>query len=130
MFTQLKVALIRKMAHKRLGKDIAPLETIATHPDFLVAYAQFSQALDKTNLVSAKLKKLAQIRAASCWNAHFELTSTRPAAGARESVMTRSGALTGTRKVTCSTVMRNSSWSWPTPSRQLRRRCRRIYASD
>jgi hypothetical protein len=64
MFKQLKVNIIRKFARKRLGRDIAPLVTIATHPDFLIAYAQFSQALDKVNLVPAKLKVLGQIRAA------------------------------------------------------------------
>jgi len=56
--------MIRRMARKRLGKDIAPLDAMATHPDVLIPYAQFSQALDKPRLVSAKLKKLAQIRAA------------------------------------------------------------------
>ena len=64
MLNNLKVALIRRFARKRLGKDIAPLETLATHPDVLIPYTQFSLALDKTHLVSAKLKKLAQIRAA------------------------------------------------------------------
>ena len=64
MFKKLKVNIIRKFARKRLGKDIAPLETIATHPDFMIAYARFSQALDKVNLVPAKLKVLGQIRAA------------------------------------------------------------------
>jgi hypothetical protein len=64
MFTKLKVGIIRRMARKRLGKDIAPLETLATHPDVLVPYAKFGLALDKVNLVSAKLKRLGQIRAA------------------------------------------------------------------
>jgi hypothetical protein len=64
MFTRLKVALIRKMARKRLGKDIAPLNTVATHPDVLIPYTRFSLALDQTNLVPAKLKALGQIRAA------------------------------------------------------------------
>lgn len=64
MFTKFKVALIRRFARKRLGKDIAPLATVATHPDFLVAYAQFSQALEKTHLVPTRLKVLGQIRAA------------------------------------------------------------------
>jgi hypothetical protein len=64
MFTRLKVAVIRRMARKRLGREIAPLATMATHPGVLVPYAQYGQALDKTNLVSAKLKRLGQIRAA------------------------------------------------------------------
>jgi hypothetical protein len=64
MFKQIKVALIRRFARKRLGKDIVPLSTIATHPDVLIAYGQFSMAVDKTNLVPAKLKALGQIRAA------------------------------------------------------------------
>ncbi len=64
MFSRLKVALIRKLARKRLGKDIAPLSTLATHPDVLVPYTRFSLALDKINLVPAKLKVLGQIRAA------------------------------------------------------------------
>jgi hypothetical protein len=64
MLKNLKVALIRRFARKRLGKDIAPLATIATHPDVLIPYTQFSMALDKTSLVPRKLKVLAQIRAA------------------------------------------------------------------
>lgn len=64
MLKGLKVALIRRFARKRLGKDIAPLTTVARHPDYLIAYAQFSQALEKTGLVPAKLKVLGQIRAA------------------------------------------------------------------
>jgi hypothetical protein len=64
MLKKLKVALIRRFARKRLGKDIAPLETLATHPDVLIPYTQFSVALDKTKLVERKLKVLGQIRAA------------------------------------------------------------------
>jgi hypothetical protein len=64
MFKSLQVSLIRRFARKRLGKDIAPLQTLATHPDFLIAYAKFSQALEKTSLVPHKLKVLGQIRAA------------------------------------------------------------------
>ncbi|HEX5433673.1 MAG TPA: hypothetical protein VFY05_05510 [Candidatus Angelobacter sp.] len=64
MLKGLKVALIRRFARKRLGRDIAPLNTVATHPDYLIAYAQFSQALEKTALVPGKLKVLGQIRAA------------------------------------------------------------------
>ena len=64
MLKKLKVALIRRFARKRLGKEIAPLETLATHPDVLIPYTQFSVALDKTNLVERKLKVLGQIRAA------------------------------------------------------------------
>lgn len=64
MFKKLQVSLIRKLARKRLGKDIAPLNAIRTHPDVLIAYAKFGVALDKTNLVPAKLKVLGQIRAA------------------------------------------------------------------
>jgi hypothetical protein len=64
MFKGLQVALIRRFARKRLGKDIAPLNIIATHPDFLIAYAKFGMALDKTRLVPHALKVLGQIRAA------------------------------------------------------------------
>jgi hypothetical protein len=64
MLKKLKVALIRRFARKRLGKDIAPLETLATHPDVLIPYTQFSVALDKAKLVERKLKVLGQIRAA------------------------------------------------------------------
>ena len=64
MFKALQVALIRRFARKRLGKDIAPLNTLTTHPDFVIAYAKFSMALEKTNLVSHRLKVLGQIRAA------------------------------------------------------------------
>jgi hypothetical protein len=64
MFSRLQVALIRRFARRRLKKDIAPLDTLATHPDVLIPYTRFNLALDKTNLVSAKLKKLGQIRAA------------------------------------------------------------------
>jgi len=64
MFTNLKVALIRRFARKRLGKDIAPLQTLASHPDVLIPYTKFSMALDKTHEVPAKLKVLGQVRAA------------------------------------------------------------------
>ncbi len=64
MFTQLRVALIRRFAKKRLGKEIAPLATLATHPGVIIPYANFGLALDKTTLVPAKLKVLGQIRAA------------------------------------------------------------------
>jgi hypothetical protein len=64
MFKKLQVSLIRKFARKQLGKNIAPLETIATHPDVLIPYAKFTMAMEKTNLVPAKLKVLGQIRAA------------------------------------------------------------------
>jgi hypothetical protein len=64
MLKTLQVALIRRLARKRLGRDIAPLNTVATHPDFFIAYAKFSQALEKTNLVPTPLKVLGQIRAA------------------------------------------------------------------
>ena len=64
MLSGLKVALIRRFARKTLKKDIAPLDTLATHPDVLIPYTRFSLALEKTHLVSAKLKKLAQIRVA------------------------------------------------------------------
>jgi hypothetical protein len=64
MFNSLKVAIIRRMARKRLGRDIAPLQTYASHPGVVVPYAQFSLALDKTRLVPRQLKVLAQIRAA------------------------------------------------------------------
>lgn len=64
MFSLLQVALIRRFARRRLKKDIAPLDTLATHPDVLIPYTRFSLALDKTNLVSGKLKRLGQIRAA------------------------------------------------------------------
>ena len=49
MFDRFMVGMIRRMARKRLGKDIAPLQTIATHPGVLVPYAKFNQALNETN---------------------------------------------------------------------------------
>ncbi len=64
MLQKLKVAIIRRMARKRLGKDIAPLATYASHPAVMVPYAEFSLALEKTSLVPRRLKILAQIRAA------------------------------------------------------------------
>ena len=64
MLDKLQVALIRRFARKQLKKDIAPLNTLATHPAVLIPYTRFSLALDKTSLVAAKLKRLAQIRAA------------------------------------------------------------------
>jgi hypothetical protein len=64
MLKKLKVAAIRKFARKRLGRDIAPLQTLASHPDVLIPYTNFGLALDKTNLVPSKLKVLGQIRAA------------------------------------------------------------------
>jgi hypothetical protein len=64
MFDRLMTALIRKMARKNLGKDIAPLKTLETHPGVLVPYARFNEALNKTNLLPSKLKVLGQVRAA------------------------------------------------------------------
>jgi hypothetical protein len=64
MFNSLKVALIRRFARKRLGKDIAPLQTYATHPEVVIPYTQFSMAMERTKLVPRKLKVLGQIRAA------------------------------------------------------------------
>jgi len=64
MFTKLQVAIIRRFARKHLGKDIAPINTVATHPGVLIPYTKFSLSLDKTNLVPAKLKVLGQLRAA------------------------------------------------------------------
>lgn len=64
MFERFKVGLIKRFARKRLGKDIAPLKTLETHPGILIPYAHYSRALDKTNLLPAKLKVLAQVRAA------------------------------------------------------------------
>jgi hypothetical protein len=64
MFQKLMVSVIRRMARKRLGRDIAPMETLATHPAVFVPYARFSQALEKTSLVPSRLKVLGQIRAA------------------------------------------------------------------
>lgn len=64
MLNRWMVALIKRMARKNLGKDIAPLETLATHPGVLVPYARFNEALRKTNLLPARLKVLGQVRAA------------------------------------------------------------------
>ena len=64
MFTKLKVATILRFARKKLGRDIAPLKAIASHPGILIPYSKFSLGLDKANLVSAKLKALGQLRAA------------------------------------------------------------------
>jgi hypothetical protein len=64
MFSRFMVAMVRRFARKSLGKDIAPLDTLATHPGVLVPYARFSMALEKTNLVSSRLKVLGQVRAA------------------------------------------------------------------
>jgi hypothetical protein len=64
MFEQFKVAMIKRFARKRLGKDIAPLTTLETHPGVLIPYTRYSMALDKTNLLPSKLKVLAQVRAA------------------------------------------------------------------
>lgn len=64
MFDRLKIAMIRRFARKRWGKDIAPLKTLETHPGVLIPYRRYSMALDKTNLLPSKLKVLAQVRAA------------------------------------------------------------------
>jgi hypothetical protein len=64
VLNRLMIALIRRMARKNLGKDIAPLKTLEAHPGVLVPYARFNEALRKTNLLLSKLKVLAQVRAA------------------------------------------------------------------
>ena len=64
MLDRLKIALIRKMARKRMGKVIAPLRNLEAHPGVLIPYARFNVALAKTSLVPHKLKVLGQVRAA------------------------------------------------------------------
>lgn len=64
MFERFKVGLIQYFARKRLGKVIAPLKTLESHPGVLIPYTRYSMALDKTNLVPSKLKVLGQVRAA------------------------------------------------------------------
>lgn len=64
MFDRLMIALIRRMARKNLGRVIAPLKTLETHPGVFLACVRFDEALRKTNLVPAKLKVLGQVRAA------------------------------------------------------------------
>jgi len=64
MFDRFNIAMIKRFARKRLGRDIAPLKTLETHPGVLIPYTRYSVALDKTNLLPAKLKVLAQVRAA------------------------------------------------------------------
>ncbi|MGH9569169.1 MAG: hypothetical protein ACRD4F_06000 [Candidatus Angelobacter sp.] len=63
MFKNFQIAVIRKLARKRLGKDIAPIETAASNPDVFIPYTKFGQALEKTRLLPHQLKMLAQIRA-------------------------------------------------------------------
>ena len=64
MFTKWMVPYIRRIAKKRLGRDIAPLRTMSSHPDVMVPYVRFSSALENARLVPARLKALAQIRVA------------------------------------------------------------------
>lgn len=64
MFDRWMVSLIKKMARKHLGKDIAPLHTLESHPGVLIPYARFNEALSKTKLVPNRLKVLAQLRVA------------------------------------------------------------------
>ena len=58
MFEQLRIVLIKRFARKRLGKDIAPIKTLETHPGVLVPYSQFNQALNKTNLLDSRTRAL------------------------------------------------------------------------
>lgn len=64
MFNRLKIALIKRIVRKNLGKVIAPLETMESHPGVMIPYVRFNQALAQTSLVSHKLKVLGQVRAA------------------------------------------------------------------
>lgn len=64
MFDRFMVALIKRMARKHLGKDIAPLQILESHPGVLIPYARLNKALSKTDLVPNKLKVLAQVRVA------------------------------------------------------------------
>jgi hypothetical protein len=64
MFERLQIGLIKRGFRKFLGKDIAPLKTLEAHPGVLIPYVRYTRALDKTKLVPAKLKVLAQVRAA------------------------------------------------------------------
>ena len=58
MINRFLVPIIKKAVRKRLGRDIAPLNTMAEHPDILVPYAKFSAALEKASLVPRHLKAL------------------------------------------------------------------------
>jgi hypothetical protein len=64
MFEAFKVWLIRKMVKRRLGRAIAPVETMSAHPGVLIPYTRYSQALQKTSAVDAQLKMLAVVRTA------------------------------------------------------------------
>lgn len=64
MFNSLKVAAIRSLVKRKLGKVIRPVEIMSANPDILVGYARYMQTLVKQKRVDEKLKALARVRAA------------------------------------------------------------------
>ena len=64
MFNSLKVAAIRSLVKRKLGKVISPIEIMSANPDILVGYARYMQTLMKQKRVDEKLKALARVRAA------------------------------------------------------------------
>ena len=71
MFNSLKVAAIRSLVKRKLGKVIRPVEIMSANPDILVGYARYMQTLVKQKRVDEKLKALARVRAAKLIDCPF-----------------------------------------------------------
>jgi hypothetical protein len=64
MFNSLKIAVIKSLVKRKLGKVIRPIEIMSANPDILVGYMKFMQTLMNQHRVDEKLKALARVRAA------------------------------------------------------------------
>ena len=64
MFNSLKIAVIKALVKRKLGKVIRPVELMSANPDILVGYMRFMQMLVSQHRVDEKLKALARVRAA------------------------------------------------------------------
>jgi len=64
-----KASLATRMAYwlcrRRFGKVVEPLTLVAHHPRIAKGYGAFEFALDKSRRVDARLKALAEIKAAT-----------------------------------------------------------------
>lgn len=62
---RLFVGLVYALTKRRLGRLIMPVQVTAHHPKILWGYVQMEQSQAGSKLVDAKLKGLAELRAAT-----------------------------------------------------------------
>jgi hypothetical protein len=65
LLRRLFVRLVYSLTKKKIGRVVMPVQITAHHPQILWGYGQMEQSLMGSSLVDAKLRELAQIRAAT-----------------------------------------------------------------